>query len=26
MPSEIYRLAEDRNELIRLLRRFGYLS
>jgi hypothetical protein len=25
MPSEIYRLAEDREELIRLLRRFGYL-
>lgn len=25
MPSEIYKLTEDRNELIRLLRRFGYL-
>lgn len=25
-PGEIYRLAEDRDELIRLLRRFGYLS
>jgi len=25
MPAEIYRLAEDREELIRLLRRFGYL-
>jgi hypothetical protein len=25
MPSEIYKLAEDREELIRLLRRFGYL-
>lgn len=25
MPAEIYRLAEDRDELIRLLRRFGYL-
>jgi hypothetical protein len=24
-PGEIYRLAEDRDELIRLLRRFGYL-
>jgi hypothetical protein len=26
MPEEIYRLAEDRDELIRLLKRFGYLS
>lgn len=25
MPSEILKLAEDRDELIRLLRRFGYL-
>jgi hypothetical protein len=25
MPSELYRLAEDRAELIRLLKRFGYL-
>jgi hypothetical protein len=25
-PGEIYKLAEDRDELIRLLRRFGYLS
>lgn len=25
MPNEIYKLTEDRNELIRLLRRFGYL-
>lgn len=25
-PGEIYRLAEDRAELIRLLRRFGYLN
>ncbi|MFF7191778.1 hypothetical protein ACFZAR_43055 [Streptomyces sp. NPDC008222] len=25
-PGEIFRLSEDRNELIRLLRRFGYLS
>lgn len=25
MPSEIYALTEDRDELIRLLRRFGYL-
>ena len=25
MPEEIYRLTEDRDELIRLLRRFGYL-
>lgn len=24
-PAEIYKLTEDRNELIRLLRRFGYL-
>lgn len=26
MPSEILRLSDDRDELIRLLRRFGYLS
>ena|SRR5690349_5443277 len=26
MPGEIYKLAEDRDELIRLLRRFGYLT
>lgn len=26
MPSEIYKLASDRDELIRLLRRFGYLN
>lgn len=26
MPSEIYRLAQDRAELIRLLRRFGYMD
>jgi hypothetical protein len=25
MPEEIYKIAEDRDELIRLLRRFGYL-
>jgi hypothetical protein len=25
-PGEILRLSDDRNELIRLLRRFGYLS
>lgn len=25
MPSEIYQLTEDRDELVRLLRRFGYL-
>jgi hypothetical protein len=25
MPSELYKLAENRDELIRLLRRFGYL-
>jgi hypothetical protein len=25
-PNEIYRLSEDRNELVRLLKRFGYLS
>lgn len=25
-PGEIYRLSADRNELIRLLKRFGYLS
>lgn len=26
MPGEIYRLAEDRDHLIRLLKRFGYLN
>lgn len=26
MPGELYKLAEDRDELIRLLRRFGYLQ
>ncbi|MFP3986887.1 hypothetical protein U9R90_05170 [Streptomyces sp. E11-3] len=26
MPEEIYRLAESRDEAIRMLRRFGYIS